>query len=84
MSKLMMCGHTANVVDMKTGNPVCVICLGINEGATIVNPNPPSLEGRVAVCTYCNRQQPSAVGLAFFEHSPGQHDAYYCGCKGWN
>jgi len=48
---MMKCGHAANGYDAE-GNPVCVICYGIVPGATVVDPNPPSLEGRMARCTF--------------------------------
>lgn len=42
----MKCGHSANAV-LKTGEPVCVICLGIKSGATIVAETP-TLGGRAS------------------------------------
>src|SRR6266852_1833867 len=51
MSKpLMQCGHAANSVDLKTGEPSCVICVGIKEGWN-KSVSPPDLAGRTAVCS---------------------------------
>lgn len=86
MSKpLMQCGHAANAIDVQ-GKPVCAICIGVDNGATLVADKQPSLEGRQARCCYgCGNVVPSSLGLAFFEHRPGmQFDSYYCGCKGWD
>lgn len=86
MNVMMKCGHSANAQD-SNGNPVCVICVGISEGATEVDVNP-NLTGRVARCGYFNRchtEQPSDVSLPFFEHHPNkEHDSFYCGCFGWD
>ena len=72
---MMKCGHAANAIHHRhdgTDAPCCVICFNLDPGATIVEENPPSLEGRTAVCTGCkNRpqsQQPSAWTLPFFEY----------------
>lgn len=33
----------------------------------------------------CEAERPSAPGLPFFSHEPGQpHDRFYCGCWGWD
>ena len=92
MSKMMKCGHAAQAVNGK-GEPVCVICVGINPGATVVDDAPPSLAGRMAECSYRrpgpypenHRAVPSDPGLPFFEHRPDSPtDRYYCGCFGWD
>jgi len=84
---LMECGHTANAKD-GDGNPVCVICIGINQGATVVERVRPSLVGRKARCGYyhtCGSERDSSFDLAFFEHKDDQeHDEFYCGCYGWD
>lgn len=81
---LMKCGHSANAKD-KDGNPVCVICVGLDAGATVVDEAPPSLEGREAKCGQCGHRRPSEFNLPFFEHNPNHEtDGYYCGCRGWN
>lgn len=52
MTDVMMgCGHAANARDAETKEPVCVICIGINDGATVVVPGP-DLTGRRAKCAY--------------------------------
>jgi hypothetical protein len=79
MSKmpLMKCGHVAQGTDSATGEPTCIICVGLLGGATEVDPAPPSLEGRVATCAYrCGATRPSSYDLAFFEYrGPGCKDA---------
>ena len=69
MKKQMMgCGHAANAEDSH-GNPRCVICVGIDPGASVVV-HEPSLTGRIAKCMNCcvGSEKPSDVGLAFFEY----------------
>lgn len=79
---LMRCGHAANAT--RNGEPVCVICIGINPGAT-TPADPPDLDGREALCIYCGRTTPSTTRLAFFEHRPcHDQDRYYDGCFGWD
>jgi hypothetical protein len=81
---MMKCGHAANATDSK-GNPVCVICIGIDPGAEIVDESPPNLEGRTARCVYCSCEEPSSPNLPFFEYNPkGEKDTFYCGCRGWD
>lgn len=81
---MMKCGHRSNATDA-SGNPVCVICIGIEPGACTIDDNPPDLSNRTAKCCYCSHTAPSTTPhLAFFEHQPQQaHDSFYCGCKGW-
>ena len=86
MKDLMQCGHTANA--HQDGKPVCVICIGIDAGATVIVEKP-DLTGRKARCSYygskCQNERGSDYNLAFFEHRPNQeHDGYYCGCWGWD
>lgn len=84
---LMKCGHTANATTVVDGVeiPCCAICAGIVDGAYEIDDNAPSLEGRTAKCSYCDREVPSDYNLPFFEHKPNcKHDSYYCGCMGWN
>ena len=87
MNILMKCGHTANARSADD-KPSCVICIGIHPGASIVDDAPPSLDGRIAKCSYkrvCKSAQPSNLALAFFAHHPNQEfDEYYCGCQGWD
>ena len=85
MTKLMKCGHSANATD-QDGNPVCVICIGIVEGADVVDEEPPDLTGRKARCVYCQREKDSDLSLPYFEYGEGKwkHDWYYCGCRGWD
>lgn len=65
---MMECGHAANSVMVVDGErlPACVVCAPSPEGTT-VDESPPSLEGRMAECSYCHKQTPSAVALPFFE-----------------
>lgn len=94
MNTLMGCGHTAQGTTV-SGEPVCVICYGIREGATTVIEEKPSLEGRRAICGSrgkygcaapdANKTVPSDYNLAFFTHQPeAPYDHYYCGCWGWD
>lgn len=89
---MMKCGHAANAKNA-LGKPCCVICAGINPGASVVDEAPPSLEGRMAKCSYskgrdgkpCLSMKPSSPDLAFFESKPNEeYDRFYCGCWGWN
>ena len=91
---MMTCGHAANATrTMPDGTirPSCAICF-----VDTVADETPDLEGRQARCGYdhgsgCPKlvgrdsRRPSALSLAFFEHTPDkEYDAYYCGCWGWN
>ena len=94
MGVLMECGHTAQGTDSE-GNPVCVICFGIDEGATKVAEKP-DLTGRKAICTACKSEESivdSDFDLPFFElrekaigkiKGNEDKDRYYCGCRGWD
>lgn len=80
---LMTCGHFANAhrtfQDGTPSRPSCVICL-CDEVA-----DSPSLEGRVAKCSYCQKSEPTTTRLAFLEYRPDHDtDRYYCGCRGWD
>lgn len=87
MKYLMKCGHVADAHD-KQGNPVCAICVGVTPDAKTVDREcggTAGLEGRTAKCLYCGKTVPSKWELAFFQHKPNApHDAYYCGCMGWD
>ena len=84
MHMLMKCGHSAQGVD-EAGRPACVICAGIDAGATEIAEEVPNLDGRQACCSDCGNTRESEFGLAFFEYRPkAQHDKYYCGCYGWD
>ena len=66
------------------GSPICVVCLGIREGADVVAAELPDLIGRLAHCTECSNKVLSDFNLPFFEHHSGrEEDSYYCGCQGW-
>lgn len=85
---MMMCGHAANALDIKTNRPSCVICMSTRSDlATTINPDY-SFEKREARCAY---DQPGAGGggkyrkhtdgdsitparmsLAFFESKPNE------------
>jgi hypothetical protein len=83
MPPMMKCGHAANAT--MDGKPACAICAGLTPLATVVDDAPPSLEGRIARCTYCGKEQPSSPDLWFFSANPDrEHDYYYCGCWGVN
>lgn len=73
--KLMKCGHVANGIQSDTGDPVCVICLGITPLAKVVDDNPPALIGRTAKCG-CGAIAPSSTDLPFFDYKgPGSRSA---------
>lgn len=61
----------------KIGDPVCVICVGIDPGARTVVNDKPDLTDRVAVCSTCGKcEKPSTWDLAFFEfQGPGSRYA---------
>lgn len=85
---MMKCGHSANAVD-SNNNPICAICFGISEGATVISTETISLSGRKARCIYygtlCDGETDSRLTLAFFFHRKGEeYDEYYCGCQGWD
>ena len=82
---MMKCGHAANAVN-GAGKPVCVICIGIKDGADEIENNPPTFAGRRAHCAYGNHAiVDSSPNLAFFEYKPDREmDEYYCGCHGWD
>lgn len=85
VATLMQCGHTAQGID-SNGDPVCVICAGINPHAHIPvhNEDLPNISDRKAKCTLCKNFEKSDFNLAFFRYMPDKaHDLYYCGCKGW-
>jgi hypothetical protein len=79
---MMQCGHAANA--KREGHPCCVICVGIDPGATIVA-EAPDLTGRLARCS-CGAISPSEFGLAFFEYrGPGSRKAEQtCGSCGFS
>lgn len=88
--KLMKCGHRSQAENSE-GKPVCLICLGINPGATEVDDTitNETLSGRKARCSYyghkCHSEEPSSLSLAFFSHQPDKEfDSYYDGCYGWD
>jgi hypothetical protein len=81
---MMKCGHVAQGTKGDTGKPVCVICIGIDPGAEIIDENPPDLTGRMAKCRSCDYMKESKFSLAFFEYRPDrEYDLFYCGCRGW-
>jgi hypothetical protein len=81
---MMKCGHVAQGED-ENGKPVCVVCIGIVEGAREVAEEQPHLKSRKAECSQCSRTVESSLNLPFFEHNPNHKvDRYYCGCWGWN
>lgn len=88
MADVMMgCGHAANAVRKVADGPdepVCVICIGIVDGADRVT-SAPDLSGRSSQCSYCRKVAPSRLGLPFFAYDPGGlMDSHYDGCMGWN
>lgn len=81
---MMKCGHTSQAT-RGDGRPSCVICVGINPGAEVVDDAPAPLDGRNATCCYCKASKPSSPDLAFFESRPSRTtDDFYCGCRGWD
>lgn len=99
---MMRCGHASNSWVTVDGErkPACVICAGIVDGAYEIDPNPPTLEGREAICTHAeaerldrdhgkyrvaSRAVKSETNLPLFKHLPDEpYDRYYCGCWGWD
>ena len=86
---LMKCGHRSQADS--NGKPVCLICIGLTENATIVDDTitDETLKGRKARCSYyghkCNSEVDSSLSLPFFSHRPDkENDSYYCGCYGWD
>jgi hypothetical protein len=80
---MMQCGHAANAT--QDGRPVCVICVGIVDGADRVDPDPPPLGGRTMVCGSCRAERPSDRSAAFFQARPDREkDSFYDGCRGWD
>lgn len=87
---LMKCGHTANATH-EDGTLCCVICAG-DPRSDQIEENPPSLEGRMALCSEGKGRDrkghvpiASSYKLAFFEYRPDKEfDRYYCGCWGWD
>jgi len=90
MNKVMMkCGHTSNAVLVRpdgTEAPACVVCIGNNPDAEIVDTATPDLTGRMARCDECGKNVvASAVKLPWFRHRPDRPtDQYYCGCHGFD
>lgn len=84
-STLMECGHASQGVN-GLNKPVCVICIGIDQRASIPAEKPPDLTGRKAVCSSCDKRANSHFNLAFFSYkgSKSATDSYYCGCRGWD
>ena len=81
---LMKCNHVAQGTT-QDGQPVCVICVGINPDATIIHPKPPELKGRISRCTYCGKEKASRYDLPFFNYRALlDRDTHYDGCRGWN
>ena len=81
----MKCGHAANAVNTETNTPVCVICIGLTQGADEIDEAPPDLTGRRASCAYCKREAPSSTNLPFFSVKlHAATDDYYDGCFGWD
>ena len=86
-TKLMKCGHAPNATD-ENGNPICIICHGIIDGADAVDNDEHDIHDRTARCTYhslCKHEERSRIGLPFFKHKEEEeYDEYYCGCFGWD
>ena len=83
---LMKCGHLANALNM--GKPLCLFCepkkAAFQVDREIVNEFE-GLEGRFAVCRWCNKRVKSRWSLPYFEPCPKEAvDSYYCGCGGWD
>lgn len=81
---MMECGHVANAIDARTGEPCCVIC---NEFRTKIVSN--NFSERKAICMGCKHGKAntveSSMDLPFFQHRPDEeYDSYYCGCWGWD
>lgn len=85
---LMACGHIAQAVDGKTGEPGCVFCFPSPKSMIVervIENMTDGLEGRKAKCAWCNKKTDSRWDLPFFEYKPDkEYDEYYCGCGGWD
>ncbi len=80
---LMDCGHIAQASDRK-GKPVCVMCIGKKEGATVVS-EVTDLSQRKSRCTHCGEISHTDTELPGFRHrQEREFDDYYCGCRGWS
>jgi hypothetical protein len=87
MKYLMKCGHVNNATD-EEGNPICIICLGIDNGYNQVDKiceGNIGLEGRKAKCLDCQKTVDSRWDLPYFQYRPEcEYDIYYNGCYGWD
>jgi hypothetical protein len=79
MTPIMQCGHAANAKHEVNGKmkDVCVICYGIDPGASRIYENPPSMEGRIAVCS-CGKEVPSNSDLPFFAFLGNKEHCAHC------
>lgn len=87
---LMKCGCVALATD-SDGRLVCPIHIGMTPTAEQVEDSPPSLDGRMAECSYCSNKRPSDYSLPFFQSGRWHRgvldssiDTFYCGCRGWD
>jgi hypothetical protein len=95
---LMKCGHSTHAVT-SSGEPVCVICVGMTPDARIPATESESkalTDGRMMRCSYQRGRDgkpcaarttpvPSNPRAAFFASKPSQEfDEFYCGCWGWD
>jgi len=82
---MMACGCSTRAVVAATGEPVCIVHVGITDGARTVVETP-DLTGRVAECSYRHgKTAVSSTDLASFQYRPDEAtDLYYCGCWGWD
>ena len=77
MGVLMQCGHAAQARE-QNGNPVCVICVGIDTKARQIETVRPRLEGRTARCS-CGKEVESSSDLPFFEYAgEGSYKSRIC------
>ena len=97
MKPLMKCGHVANGAD-KNDQPVCVMCIGLNTGADVVDDRQLNLDGREARCRYArvgkygcatgelrgdrHGYRPSSLSLPFFGSCPDKEFDEYY-CGCW-
>lgn len=62
----MRCGHVADVEI--NGEPLCSLCYPMTNQGKEIDLSPPSLDGRVAVCAFCEQMHPSSWDLNEFRY----------------
>lgn len=83
MDKILLeCGCVASSLRKINGNKIP--CCGIHS-CTAPAKEMPSLDNRMAECSYGCGPIKSSYNLAFFRYKPDkEYDEYFCGCIGWD